>query len=810
MWLLECDGDFFDHKRTWLRPGKEPREIVFGRTKNAGSTGSLKYHASSAHRLTWKGGFIIDNKSISRRHLTLTVGPVKPGDGSQVFARSELSIKDHSKLGTHLDNEKITNDTGVKILNGNEHVFRMGSYELVFRIKWQPVVLSFSFSSKEEKLEDPLKSIRERLEPLDIKVIIPYTIEHTTHVVASKRNTAKGLQALINGKYIVTDSFINALVYAGTPQSTEDGERSSLLEVDFDAHWPDPMKYLPAPGKEPSERPAAFFAPNTARSSVFEGYSFVFCDQKQIDTLRAPITNGGGKALHYELDFGKTTSTDLVRYVKHVAGEKDLGEFADGSEGKGVVVVRFRARKEFESWAIELGNEVARRLDQRLIEQSEFLDAILVNDASGLRKPLPEEDDDEGITAPPPTAAPGQESGSARQQIEDEEQAPPSAQPVVSEPVAKRIRSRRTVTSRFKGFDDFDPSSLPPSSRKLELEDASQMDSIPEAESALDIDSQNPSVSGTQTRSSKKRRTPPSDSENEDEVVNNLLPAAAAMKKRRLAEEAEEASQGRRGNPKELSSTKSQPEPAEPQKKGRKVKKEPKVLEVARERRQAEEEAARQHQEALQASMEGMDVEQMRNLAVIEDMDIAPRPTRSARADAHGDTSSRWDERWNGRKNFKRFRRRGDGHALPRRGQGVIVGLEEVKKKDYGIGDGYWLESSKEKKKKGKERDTQTQSQPFATAKSQLSPANVIVPDEMDVEEEIVQPMRTRRGLVDKTSQAQPVGTKSPLAGSKRAAPATRQQPTPKRQKKLAAVSDDEHSDDDSEDDLKFRFAKRR
>ncbi|KAI9785217.1 MAG: hypothetical protein M1835_003383 [Candelina submexicana] len=762
--------------------------------------------------------------------MIITFGCTDTIPQSQVFARSELSIKDHSKLGTHLDNEKITNDTGVKILSGNEHVFRMGSYEPVFRwvaiqrstyadcrsklsrrIKWQPVVLSFSFSSKEQKLEDPLKSIRERLEPLDIKVIIPYTIEHTTHVVASKRNTAKGLQALINGKYIVTDSFINALVYAGTPQSTEDGERSSLLEVDFDAHWPDPMKYLPAPGKEPSERPAAFFAPNTARSSVFEGYSFVFCDQKQIDTLRAPITNGGGKALHYELDFGKTTSADLVRYVKHVAGEKDLGEFEDGSEGKGVVVVRFRARKEFESWAIELGNEVARRLDQRLIEQSEFLDAILVNDASGLRKPLPEEeDDDEGITAPPPTAAPGQESGSARQQIEDEEQAPPSAQPELSEPVAKRIRSRRTITSRFKGFDDFDPSSLPPSSRKFELEDASQMDSIPEAESALDNDSQNPSVSGTQNRSSRKRRTPPSDDENEDEVVNNLLPAAAAMKKRRLAEEAEEASKGRRDNAKELSSTKSQPKPVEPQKKGRKVKKEPKVLEVARERRQAEEEAARQHQEALQASMDGMDVEQLRNVAVIEDMEIAPRPTRSARADAHGDTSSRWDERWNGRKNFKRFRRRGDGLPQSRRGHGVIVGLEEVKKKDYGIGDGYWLESSKEKKKKGKERDTQSQSQPFATAKSQLSPSNVIVPDEMDVEEEIVQPMRTRRGLVDKTNQAQPVGAKSPLSGGKRAAPATRQQPTPKRQKKLAAVSDDEHSDDDSEDDLKFRFAKRR
>ncbi|KAI9715243.1 MAG: hypothetical protein M1812_006054 [Candelaria pacifica] len=796
MWLLECDGDFFDHKRTWLRPGKEPREIVFGRTKNAGS------------------GFIIDNKSISRRHLTLTLGPVKPGDGSQVFARSQLSIKDHSKLGTHLDDEKITNETGSKILSGNEHVFRMGSYEPLFRIKWQPMVLSFSFSSKEEKSEDPLKSVRARLEPLDIKVIIPYSVEHTTHVVASKRNTAKGLQALINGRYIVTDSYVDALVTVGTPQNTEEGERSSLLEVDFDANWPDPMKYLPGPGKEPSERPPAYFAPNTARSSVFEGYSFVFCDQKQIDTLRAPITNGGGKALHYELDLGKTTSADFVRYVKNVAGEKGLGEFADGSEGEGVVVVRFRARKEFENWAIELGNEVARRLDQRLIEQSEFLDAILVNDASGLRRSLPEDDDHEGVTAPPPTAASRQDSGSSRQPIEAEEQAPPSAQPEVPEvpePVAKRVRARRTVTSRFKGFDDFDPASLPPSSRKFELEDASQMDSIPEADPAMNVDSQNQSASGTQARSSRKRRTPPSENEDEDEVVNNLLPAAAAMKKRRLAEEAEEANQARRGTSKEPSKTKDQPDSVETPKKGRKIKKEPNVLEVARERRQAEEEAARQDQETLLASMDGMDVEQMRNLAVVEEMEFAPRNARPTRTEAHGDTSSRWDDRWNGRKNFKRFRRSGDGDPQPRRGQGVIVGLEEVKKKDYGIGDGYWLESSKEKKKKkGKEKDTQSQSQPFATARSQLSAGNVIVPEEMDVEDEVAQPMRTRRGLVDKRNESQPVGVKSPLASNKRAAQPIKPATTPKRQKKLVAVEEDEDSDDDSEDELKFRFAKKR
>ncbi len=335
------------------------------------------------------------------------------------------------------------------------------------------------------------------------------------------------------------------------------------------------------------------------------------------------------------------------------------------------------------------------------------------------------------------------------------------------------------------------------------------MDSIPEGDPTMDIDSQHTFPSGSQARFSRKRLTPPSEDENEDEVVNNLLPAAAAMKKRRIGQK-EEDSQSRRGKSKEPSSTKIQPELTDTQKKGRKVKKEPSVLEVARERRQAEEEAAREDQEALQASIDGMDIEEMRKLVVVEDMEVTPRADRLARAEAHGDTSSRWDERWNGRKNFKRFRRREDGEPQPRRGQGVIVGLEEVKKKDYGIGDGYWLESDKSKKNKGKEKHTPSQSQPYATARSQLSAENVIVPDEMDVEEEVVQPMRTRRGVVNKTNESQPVGEKSPLAGSKRAAPARKQAPTPKRQKRLVPDEPDEHSDEDSEDELKFRFAKKR
>ena len=242
--------------------------------------------------------------------------------------------------------------------------------------------------------KDPLINYRTRLEDLDIKVLIPYIIGATTHVVSSKRNTAKGLQALINAQHIVTETYIDALIYATTPDNLDELESLSPLEEDFNANWPKASDHLPPKSKEPSERPAEEFSPNPQRGNVFEGYTFVFCDATQFETLQPPITNGGGKALEFSITPGKTTPEEVVRFVKNAAGEKGLGEFEDGSEGKGLVVVAFRGKREFESWAANLSIEIALALGQRLIEQSEFLDAILINDASILRRPLLSEEQD--------------------------------------------------------------------------------------------------------------------------------------------------------------------------------------------------------------------------------------------------------------------------------------------------------------------------------------------------------------------------------------------------------------------------------
>jgi nijmegen breakage syndrome protein 1 len=271
---------------------------------------------------------------------------------------------------------------------------------MLSRFTWVPVVLSYTFTSKELKA-NPWTSIYERLGPLDVKVLQEFQPGVTTHVVAKKRNTSKGLQALIGGRHIVhNDSFVQAVVTATTPD-----EGPAPLELDFEANFPDPLQYLPPRGEEPTQRDQSSYAPNLARQDMFEGYTFVFYDKRQYDNLFAPISEGGGKVSLMQAIPEKTTVDDFVRYVKGLAGEKGLGSFDDGTEGKGVIVVRFNPVKgdgNVTDWYAEFGRNVAMYLDHRLIEQNEFLDAILGNDASVLRRPL--EIESSGVIAPLPSA----------------------------------------------------------------------------------------------------------------------------------------------------------------------------------------------------------------------------------------------------------------------------------------------------------------------------------------------------------------------------------------------------------------------
>jgi hypothetical protein len=165
--------------------------------------------------------------------------------------------------------------------------------------------------------------------------------------------------------------------------------------------------------------------------------------------------------------------------------------------------------------------------------------------------------------------------------------------------------------------------------------------------------------------------------EEEEDLVSSLLPGATAMKRRRA-----ETSQ------RSLEESSSRPKPEEVH---RPKRQKLDVLEAARQHREAEEDAARQRrqqeEELLQSSLKDVAVEKLKGLAIVEEMEMPARRNDDNESD-------RWDERWNGRKNFKKFRRKGDPSQPRRRIQAVIVPLEEVARKDFGIGDHYWVNTN--------------------------------------------------------------------------------------------------------------------
>ncbi|KAL8859706.1 MAG: hypothetical protein Q9178_003821 [Gyalolechia marmorata] len=606
-----------------------------------------------------------------------------------------------AKFGTEIDGERVAPGSST-LLKNDEHSFRLGKTAHIFRIRWQPVVLSVSFGSKDTKAgKDPLAHLQSRLEHTDIKAVGPYIIGQTTHVVQAKRNTAKGLQALINGKYIVYESFIDALVYATAPTDFDHDESLTPLEEDFRKHWPDPMQHVPPKGKEPNDRPFEAFAPNPERANVFEGYSFVLCEKTQFETLQGPITNGGGKAMYFELKPGQTSTDELVGYVKSVAGEKGLGELEDGSEGKGVVVVKFRGDKgEFE-WAAELVRTASLALDLRFIEQNEFMDAILMNDASMLRRPL--------------EMAQAHDEPDSRNHISTQTETTsivqnPQPEPQMDEPQAQ-TRQRGLIKSRFKAFsDDSDDDDIKSSLSGIPQEGFQMQTQTP---------NQRPLPSEPSQPSHTRKRLAPAAEEDEEDLVDQLLPAATAIKRRRL-QETEAALL--RGEPPPTTSFSNESTTSAPT-----VKKPPPPPELdikksLRERREAADRAAARDQDTLHEDLSTTDIEALRNLAVVEEFDIKPHihPSRhhqnGTAINGNGHASdSRWDPAWNGRKNFKKFHHQGDPNAgnVRRGAQGVIVPLEEVQKKAYGIGEEYWLESGsgKGKRKRGERTQMRTQNQ---------------------------------------------------------------------------------------------------
>ncbi|PKS09909.1 hypothetical protein jhhlp_004532 [Lomentospora prolificans] len=813
MWVLDSSGAAFQGRRLWLRPGKR---YLIGRTSSEA------------------GQLVITHKTISRKHLTITVGSVPEGDAQNLASRSRVTIEDlNTSKGTFIDGESIQNQTHE--VSKERIEFTMGKCPEVFRITWVPVVLTYSFTSRELK-NDPLRTLRTDLEQLDIKFITEYNVKATTHVVSKKRNTSKGLQALINGKYIVSGSFTDSIIAGATVQEGDECQ----LEVDFDATWPNELEYLPPRGSESTQSSTSHYAPDPDRKEIFSGFTFIFYDKAQWDNLLAPITNGRGKALYFEVVPNETQVNDFVRFVKSVAGEKGLGSFEDGSEGRGAVVVRYiPAKGDDVSWYTEFTTAASLLLDHRPIEQKEFLEAILSKDAMMLRRPLPiadrpVEDQVEAVVIATRTASVPPDVEMANLMTSTSQEPSQTDQKPASLAASRRARVRRPATKRFKGFDSDEDDSIPsiqePASAPIPESHTEQNPSpgpLIDDEEGLFV-SQG-SVMASQDapeqprRNTRKRRGHPLN--DEDDIMDDIAPTAAAAKRRRIAMGEEPVA--RDETPKTMD-VETQSKQAE---KPKKIKKEIDVLEVARKTREEAEARARAEQEDLNNLPDDINLAEIRKLAIVEEMTVRIPP--SARTREQDIADGRWDPKWNGRKNFKKFRARGE--AVGRPVNRNIISLTQVKSKEFGIGDDYWLEddsaaarhtsqAAPSQSSRGAESNqpAPTLSGQTRTQSSRRHASRRTVSDDSDEEEdeislgitELEHASSTRMrstGTTQRTGSSQATPTRSQTRAStqpKRPAstPIIEQQAKRPRQTRRAVAAESE----DSDEEVGFKFGRRR
>ncbi|KAK3391506.1 hypothetical protein B0T20DRAFT_423906 [Sordaria brevicollis] len=821
----------------------------------------------------------------------------------------------NSKSGTLLNGTQIRGQTVVLTEPENELI--LGKCPQPLRIVWHPVVLSASFTKREVE-SGAWERLRDQLEQLDIKYTGVYD-QLTTHVVSKKRNTARTLQALVNGKHIVTEGFVNAIVEAATVSDDAEEGTPSALESTFDEAWPNATDYLPPRGDEPTQRPATDYAPEERRQEVFAGYSFVFYNQKQHENLAPVIQWGKGKAFLKEVVEGVTEVDDFVRYVKGIAGEKGAGPLEDGSDGKKVVVVRYAPGKGDDvEWWTNFYVSFARHLDHRPPDQKEFLEAILACDASLLRRHL-EEDTQPSSTANLTQKA--QPASEDRMQIDDQPDQEKEATP-------PRRRARAGARSRFKGFDFSDsdddkdepmtdvPSAAAPAAattRATQVRDEvpasqdSQSLFVSQRQEPVDYDDFSEQESRTATNNtrstrsqqpSRKRALSPLPEHEVSEFLDAIAPTAAAAKRRRIEagqpaipepspepEEQEPPAAGEDADNKDkvLDSPKGGGKGGKKGKKGKKGGGDgDDILELARKKREeAEALAAAERQAQLDsAEAEGeIDYAAIRRLHIIEEFDVRlpdrdnhdanedDPDARRTRAREQDIADGRWDPRWNGRKNFKKFRkvRPGDTSASvdieqPRR---PAITLEEVAPKDKGIGDDYWLEDTGRDSRRNTQTQTQTQRQSQAQAQtasaggtsqqpssgtSRSRAAGASLPTRrslmatLDSSDEEAQdddeappppysetaapePSRSRAAKAaerattstarratqqqsGEISSGSAAGTSG--AGSKHGTPAGGEQPPPAKRARRGFMVKDSEEEDSDDDELKFKFGRRR
>jgi Second BRCT domain on Nijmegen syndrome breakage protein len=515
-------------------------------------------------------------------------------------------------------------------------------------------------------MESGLHQVRQILEPFDIKLSTVFERDATSHVVAAKRNAPQVLEGLVSACYIVTEGYLDALVSACT--ATDPGKEAPL-QADFDANWPDPMPFVPPTSKEPVPRPVEYLAPKNERRTVFANITFVFCSENQIENLCRAINFGSGKAILWEeYEEGVSNARDLAAFVRKNSSSKSTS----ARDSRVALLVQIQTTEPNLEWKSRFIQETDRILGQRSIAQNEFLDAILTCDTSSFQTRTDDTVMVDSTSQTGMTKSVRAEESASREvslQMKKEESSP------VKTLSTKRLKYGKAI-SRFKGFDDFNDDSFPTAS-SVSQDQRDVMTANANAGQEENEDGLNESLQHVDSMNRGKKRSL------QQSAIDSLLPAAAAMKRRRIELGLDQQSASM--------SNESQPiVEAKPEKK-RIFKRTlvPKEMtgdaEFEKATREAEKKA---EEEERKQPLTSEEVEEIRHGIQIESM-----PFRTLQKPVQEVRDSRWDPRWNGRRNYKKFKKRGEG-AQPLRGPRVTVRLQEARKHETALGATRWANAS--------------------------------------------------------------------------------------------------------------------
>ncbi|XP_072459717.1 nibrin isoform X2 [Notamacropus eugenii] len=218
------------------------------------------------------GILIEDDQSISRNHALLTVRHSMT-NLSQASEIPILTIKDNSKYGTFINEEKMQNGIPLPLKTGDKVTF--GVFESKFRVEYEPLVACPSCLDVSGKTV-----LNQAVLQLGGLVVNNWTEECTHLVMVSVKVTIKTICALICGCPIVKPDYF-----------------SEFLKAIQTKKQPPKLESFYPPIDEPAiNNENVDLSRHKERKQIFSGKTFIFLNAKQHKKMKAAILLGGGEA----------------------------------------------------------------------------------------------------------------------------------------------------------------------------------------------------------------------------------------------------------------------------------------------------------------------------------------------------------------------------------------------------------------------------------------------------------------------------------------------------------------------------------